>query len=1074
MRVKLADYVPGRFILPLGCSTLNIAILLITFAVLASAQVPTGSIAGEARDPSGAALAGAVMNVKSQATGFSRSSVTSERGDFSFPTLPAGDYEVSLEAVGFQRLVRHVLVEAGTTTTADFNPLVGTLTESISVDEAAPQLHYDSHTVGGVVTEAQIEDFPLNGRSFLELAKLEPGVQPPTRASSNRIFVPVLGSPGGTNGRGTRVTVDGGSVMSVGNGGSSLGLSQETVQEFQVSTVNFDLSTGPTFSGSINVVTRSGDNQLHGTAFYYFRDHKLAAYPALNRDTANPDPFFQRRQFGIALGGPIRRDRVFFFGNVERNEQRGVSNTTLAGDFAHLSGITASPLFGDQVSVRVDGLISIRHTAFLRYSHDGNRAFGPVTNQLNAYPSTWVRQLAWADQSLVGLTSVLRPSLINDLRFSYFFISSSQLPPQQSDCPGCLGIGAPTINITQAGLSLGESSTILNLGRRFHFSDSASLQTGPHRLRFGLDWEHNRGGPLSWSNEPVTMTLFSPDQVRQYNALSQTPVTLRIPLPDAFHTLTDVLSLPLQSFTMGIGDPRLPQENGGTVRAWNTARLFLQDTWRLQHRLTLNYGLAWNIDRNQNYDLTKPALLAPILGTDGLGPTRKNWANFSPSLGLAWSPSQNGNTVIRAGAGIFYDFLFQQNLDLERALLGHPGLGRQTIPGSSIMNPLGEIPGVASGLPLQFNRSPTLFTGADLMAILPSVRADQQQKLTYTGDSAVRAIQVTKQATNGLYPTTVPTWSAQHLNLGVQRQIARDFVLTSDFIYRHFIHGGLGASGVDLNHYNSVQGPIIPICSPAQQNDLQAICSTGPINVWQAASRQTYKGLLVRAEKRFSHRYQMLGSYAYSSNTGTAGSGGGAGLNLANWLKNPGPLATDVSQILNLAGMVQLPARLEVGINYSYSSAPPFSATVGSNPNGIDFDGDGTFGDLLPGTTVNSFNRGLGRSDLIRLVDVFNRNYAGTNDPHGRMIPTITLPQSFGFGDNSHSLDLRLTRTFRIREFWNATLIGEVFNLYNNSNLTGYSGDLTSAAFGQPTSRSTQVFGSGGPRAFQLALRISF
>ena len=429
--------------------------------------------------------------------------------------------------------------------------------------------------------------------------------------------------------------------------------------------------------------------------------------------------------------------------------------------------------------------------------------------------------------------------------------------------------------------------------------------------------------------------------------------------------------------------------------------------------------------------------------------------------------------MIRAGAGIFYDFLFQQNLDQERALFGPPGLGRQTIPGSSITNPLGGITGVAAGVPLQFN-APTLFSGADLMAILPSIRADQQQKPTYTGDSAVQAIQITKQAATGLYPVNVPTWSAQHFNLGFQRQIARDFVLSGDFVYRHFIHGGLGASGVDLNHYNSVQGPIVQTCTPAQRNDAQALCSTGPINVWQAASRQTYKGLLVRAEKRFSHRYQILGSYAYSSNTGTAGTGGGVGLNLANWLKNPGPLATDFPHILNLAVVVQLPARFEMGINYSYSSAAPFSATVGSSPNGIDFNGDGTFGDLLPGTIVNSFNRGLGRSDLIRLVDAFNRNYAGTSDPHGRVIPTITLPRTFGFGDNFHSLDLRLTRNFQIREFWHAALIGEVFNLYNKANLSGYSGDLTSTAFGQPTSRATQIFGSGGPRAFQLALRMSF
>jgi len=135
-----------------------------------------------------------------------------------------------------------------------------------------------------------------------------------------------------------------------------MGLSQEVVQEFQVSTVNFDLSTGIAASGAINVVTRSGANDLHGAAFYFFRDHKLAAYPALDRDPANPDPFFQRRQFGFAASGPIRRDRVFFFGNWERNEQRGVVDTNLvAPDFARLSRVTPSPVFGDQLSLRLDG-----------------------------------------------------------------------------------------------------------------------------------------------------------------------------------------------------------------------------------------------------------------------------------------------------------------------------------------------------------------------------------------------------------------------------------------------------------------------------------------------------------------------------------------------------------------------------------------------------------------------------------------------------------------------------------------------------------------------------------------------
>jgi hypothetical protein len=754
-----------------------------------------------------------------------------------------------------------------------------------------------------------------------------------------------------------------------------------------------------------------------------------------------------------------------------------VATNLTVPDFAPLSRITSSPLFGDLLNFRLDSHVSSKHTVFVRYSHDGSRAFSPGSATTNVYPSNWVRQLTWADQSLLALTSVLRPTLVNDLRFSYFFLSDDSLAPGQQDCPGCLGIGAPTIKVgSPATLQIGQSTTSLNPGRRFELNDSIAWQRGTHRVRFGVDWEHNRGGPLSYANEPVTLTLFSPDQVRTYNKSPQTPADLRIPLPASFNTLNDILQLPLQSITVGIGDPHVPQENGSLVPTWYTARLYVQDTWRLHERLTLNYGLAWNVDRYKNYDLSKPLFLAAILGADGLGPTRKQWKNFSPALGLAWAPSHDRKTVVRAGAGIFYDFFFA-TLDAERALLGPPGLGRQAIAGTSIANTLPNIPGFPVGTALNVTGNPTPFTGANLLSILPAIRAGLTSSLT-NADPALQSIQITKQATGGFFPADVPNPSAQHFNLGVQREIARDFVLSADLVFRHFIHGGLGPGGLDLNHFLSARGPVIHKCTAAQQNDPQAQCSTGPINVWQATSNQTYKGLLVRADKRFSHGFQILGSYAWSSNIGTPGpdvantttGATNPGLNNDNWHQKNAPLNIDYTHILNLAGVVRLPGRFELGLNFSFSSAPPFSPIVG----GIDFNGDGTTGDLLPGTTTGQFNRGLGKADLVRLVDQFNQTYAGTADTHGRMIPRITLPGTYSFDHGFQSLDLRLSRTFVFRERWRLSVIGEAFNLYNAANLSGYSNDLTSAAFGQPTARFTQLFGSGGPRAFQLAMRVSF
>jgi hypothetical protein len=452
-----------------------------------------------------------------------------------------------------------------------------------------------------------------------------------------------------------------------------------------------------------------------------------------------------------------------------------------------------------------------------------------------------------------------------------------------------------------------------------------------------------------------------------------------------------------------------------------------------------------------------------------LGPTRKQWKDFSPALGLAWSPWRDGKTVFRTGAGIFYDFLFSPILDIERALLGLPGSGRQNFSGTSIPNCLSGIPGVPFGRPLNFlNNTPTRFTGANFLECLPRIRAGLVQNAA-SSDPSIQAIQLSKQA-SGLTPVDVPRSSALHFNLGLQREIARDFVVSADLAYRHFIHLGIGQLGqIDLNHSNSVRGPLIPKCvTNEERNDPNALCSNGAINVQTAAGGATYKGLLLRAEKRFSHGFQVLGSWAYSSNTGN---NSGNGFNLDDWLSNRGSLPTDFTHIVNLAGVTTLPWQFQLGLNFSYSSAPPFNAFLGRT----DFNGDGTTGDLLPGATVNAFNRGMGRADLKRLVAQFNQTYAGTFDAHGAPIDQLILPDRYWLGDNFQSLDLRVSRSFLFGDRWRLLLIGEAFNIYNAANLSDFSGDLVSdGLFGQPTSRATQVFGSGGPRAFQLGARISF
>jgi len=1045
----------------------NFILLLLASALvtpgIVCAQVPAGAITGFVTDSTGARLAGASVTITNRETGLKRTVITSDVGNYSAAVLLPGPYEVAAEAAGFRRLVREATVESGNTTDVNLVMQVGASPESVTVEGASAQIHYESHQIDGMIARPQIEGLPLNGRNFLELAKLEPGAQQPTRASNNRTLVPLLGSPMGQNGRSTRVIVDGGSIMEVGNGGSAMGFSEEAVEEFQVATANFDLSTGATAAGAVNVATRSGSNQLHGSGFLFFRDHHLSAYPALHRDPFNPDPFFQRKQFGLSLGGPILKDRAFFFGSFERLDQRGViSKEILTPEFASLSGIFPSPTYVSQFSGRTDFKLSEKQLMFVRYSHEGSFAFAPAPFG-GEYPSTWPRQTEWADQSILGLTSQLGPGLVNDVRFSYFFVSFVQRLPEAADCPRCLGMGAPSITVGD-DLSVGISSTTAVLGRRYHLNDVFSWQKGLHHIRFGGDWENSRGGRTDLNDEPVTMAVYSPGEVEDFNA--QQPADSQIPLPASFITLQDILQLPLHSFSVGIGNPFVPQAGFGKARVSPLIHLFYEDSWHLRPRFVVNYGLGWTYDAPLNYDLRKPAYLAAVLSASDLAPTRRNWKQFSPSVGFAWNLGENGKTVVRGGVGIYYDFQTSVGIaDEERVSLGPRGVGRGSYFSGGIGNPLTDVPGVPQGTLLDLT-NPTLFTGATALQILPTVRSEfaQARGDPNNRDFSVTNIEADKQGS--VNAGNFPNPSATHVSLGVQREIARDLVVSADFVVRRF-RNRYAPGLIDANHFTSLRGPVLPVCSETEQSDPKALCSLGPIALTSPIFSATYYGLLVRAEKRLSHGLQFLASYAYSSNVGDNFSNG---YDTDHPLENKGPLDRDIRHILSLSGLAHLPKRFQAGLFVSYTSRPPVSAFLGD----FDLNGDGTGGDLLPGTRVNQFNRGLGKRELGSLVDEFNSTYAGGQDAFGNVLPPITLPSKYEFGDAFLTQDLRLSRDIILRERWRMVLIGEAFNLFNIGNLSGRSGNLFSAGFGQATSRASQVFGSGGPRAFQLAARVSF
>ena len=896
-------------------------ILLLAEATLL-AQTPTGTIVGTVTDPTGAVISTAAITIENRDTKLKRSSVTDPDGTYTAPALPVGLYEVRAVAVGFSTLVRQASVAAGSTTTVDLSLRVGEVAQQVdAVVEASPQLQYDSHQVGGIVSRAQIENLPLNGRNFLELAKLEPGVTNPVRASNNRIVVSTLGAgiQGSPRVGYTRVSVDGASIMALSAIGAALSVSQDVVQEFQISTVNMDLSTSLTSNGSINIVTRSGGNDVHGSGFYFYRDNNLAAYPGLQRDPNNPDPFFQRQQFGYQFGGPIRKDRAFFFTSYERNDQRGVlSIQPGTPEFAPLGGVFRSPSLGNQINLRLDGRLHPKHNAFLRYTHDGNRFFGPNDTRINPLPSAWSRVTTWSDQSLVALTSVLSSRVVNDLRFSYFFFSSPDRPARTEDCLGCLGVGGARIVIPDASVAFGGQQSTSFVGRRYQLTESLAWQKGSHRLKFGFDWEHVRTSNQRIEQEPANITLYSPRQVRQYN---QNPSINPIPLPSSFLTLDDILRLPLRSFVTSVGPALVPQRDFQKHRFQDLFRLYALDTWRITSRLTVNYGLAWAYEpRSLNTDLTKPKLLEPILGSAGLKAPAGQIANFSPAVGFAWAATSDGKTVIRGGAGRYFDpvTLSNNSIASERLALSPAGTGRRTnIPGSGISY---------HGVALEFNQRPTPFTAANLLAILPGIRSDLMGQLNpESRDFTFRNLDLNKGGAANLSDPFFEAPYAMHFGVGVQRELAADLVVSADFAWRRFLHSLL--FGIDYNRFNrQPSGPVIPRCTGTQSSNLTTVCSTGPITFDNSSGIADYHGLIVRLEKRFSHRVQFLASYALGSIKGSNGTEvAGNGFNIDNWFENYGPLPTDRRHVLNLSGSVDLPWKFQASFSVSAYSRPPFS-----------------------------------------------------------------------------------------------------------------------------------------------------
>jgi hypothetical protein len=1069
---------------------------------VAFAQSPTGVIEGTVTDASGAVVPNATISITNKATGVSRDVTANSNGLYSAPALNAGDYEVKAAVTGFRTVVQNTTLTAGGDVQVNIALTVGAATEVVNVEASAAQLNYESNTVQGSIERATIQDLPLNGRSFMQLASLEPGVTVSAGSTSqfNTLFtVSVLG---GTNR--TVFTIDGGNIsdnIDVGGGIASMNFSQDMVQEFQISSVAFDLSTPVSIGGAINIVSRSGSNEFHGSGYYFFRDHNTAAYPSLARPlpgvpnySAQANPFFARRNPGVWIGGPIKKDKLFFFANFEYfNQVQAVNVATTALSTAALQGTYSSPYKAKQLSVRGDYHVNEKNNLFVRYSHDGNSGFGQSLEFGD--PSNWAHNTNWADQSIMGLTTTLTPALVNDFRFQYNYWNNHNLPASPSDCTApCVG-GLPNI-YTFIGTNYPAVGNNFNAPqgrntRRFETVDTLSWQRGSHRIRFGGDLNPTASNGYWGFCTPLCVGAWAPEAYNTYVGLYAPALAPAFAgYAQKLSTDADALNLPVYNqgssiFSgIGVGNVSTPAPYGYDSQThYDQFRAFVQDTWKVKDNLTVNYGLAWNAQTGfYNSNLAKPAYLAPILGADQLQPSKNNLHEFQPAFGFTWSPFKDHKTVVRGGGGIYWDSTPGYYKLRDASVEGPPGNGRSTLAASAFTINVPGIYNVFSGpLPVGtaipigatalMNLSISQFINL-VNAELPAIAAKLAPSNPITsGPYPYSEIDYAKQGVE-IYPEHYPLARSYQTNLGVQRELPWGMVAQVDWARRQGENISLGE--VDENLFNRFQGsavpvPVIPLCAPSQYYVPGQECSTGSITVWNGEGRSMYEGLLTKLTKRYSNRTFLQVSYAYQhAHTLSV-------WNDVNFNQGYGEYLGHNN--LNISGYVDLPWGVQLSLNASAISPTPTTVNV----NGLILSGTVPAGSTepLPGLPYGCVNNGCGKAQIIAAVNAFNSAYVGTLNAKGAKITGVQLPPNFNLGQWNVSQDVRLTKTFKYKERYRLAVTAEVFNILNISNLSAPSMTLdaagsTSFSFGQYTTRLGQSLGSGGPRAAQFGARLSF
>jgi hypothetical protein len=825
--------------------------------LVAQTTVSQGSIQGTITDPTGAIVPNAKITFTNKATGDTTSVTSNGSGLYNSGGLLPADYVVRVEAAGFQSLVETITVQVVQTSTGNFKLSVGQGSTVVEVQGEANTINTEQATVQGTISGEQIDNLPVNGRNFLDLAQLEPGVQlqdgqgfDPTKAGYSSVSI------NGVFGRTPRIEVDGLDVSDETVGTTTENIAMSSIQEFSISRSMLDLSTELTASGAVNVATRSGSNAFHGLGFYNFRDER-AGFAALPGGQELP---FQRNQFGGRFGGAFIKDKLFFFIDAERVKQDSLDAVAVGAPFNALSGGFGSPFRSTQTTARLDWQATQSVRVFYKFTYDWN------FSNSNAFAGGY-SLYANRDNTPAQAVGVdwNKGSWSNSFRFGYLKFHNI--------IGGGTGTTVTPVNpVPAAEIVFGDLASFASgpnfLAAQQTFQSDKQTKwdgakvIGNHVLRFGAAVNRIEGGGFAaffGLGPQITSFINFPGSApgAPYLFCANTNFQGCDPNPGDYPITSAILSNGQGFFTEKPGF-NLPAGGQSDTRVEG----YIGDSWKIKPNLTIIYGLKYGRDTGRNDADLAPIpcsettlitctgnLLDQFGNTPGLGNrVRQPNKNLGPQLGFAWSPFHDSKTVIRGGAGIYYENSIFNNTLFDRPGKLATGLFFGTAnlncaPGAAPGSSSVQFPVVGGG----FNKV-TSIDGLDLatqvcfqpVGAAGQAVADLQtayDAATTAAGPAANANFVGNTLTLGpaagyaaYFPKYQPT-RAYQMNIGFQREIVRGGVLSVDFIRNLSLHFPLT---LDANHVGDSRFLNTAAATNAINNTLAA-CGVGSIDAAIAA-----------------------------------------------------------------------------------------------------------------------------------------------------------------------------------------------------------------------------------------------